>query len=70
MLACFHCRAPQSVLAPEGCVEADVAGCVSGPYICLQGRLLGIKGQFTPQVAQVAIDLSGACDPQVCVGGG
>jgi alanyl-tRNA synthetase len=31
----------------------------------LQGRLLGIKGQFTPAVAQVAISLSGQCDPAV-----
>jgi alanyl-tRNA synthetase len=30
-----------------------------------QGRLLGIKETFTPAVAQVAISLSGACDPAV-----
>jgi hypothetical protein len=30
-----------------------------------QGRLLGIKDVFTPQVAQVAVSLSAACDPQV-----
>lgn len=30
-----------------------------------QGRLLGIKEQFTPQVAAVAISLSGQCDSQV-----
>lgn len=31
----------------------------------LQGRLLGIKDQFTAEVAAVAIQLSGQCDPQV-----
>jgi alanyl-tRNA synthetase len=33
--------------------------------VCGQGRLLGIKDVFTPQVAQVAVSLSAACDPQV-----
>ncbi len=31
----------------------------------MQGRLLGIKQTFTPAVAEVAISLSAACDPQV-----
>lgn len=30
-----------------------------------QGRLLGIRDQFVSQVAEVAISLSGPCDPQV-----
>jgi alanyl-tRNA synthetase len=36
----------------------------------LQGRLLGIQGQFTPTVAQVAISLSGQCDPAVAANAG
>lgn len=35
-----------------------------------QGRLLGIRDEFTTKVAQVAIDLSGPCDPQVGVSEG
>lgn len=31
----------------------------------VQGRLLGIKEPFTPAVAEVAVALSGGCDPQV-----
>jgi hypothetical protein len=30
-----------------------------------QGRLLGIRDEFTSKVAEVAISLSGPCDPQV-----
>jgi hypothetical protein len=30
-----------------------------------QGRLLGIRTQFTSKVAEVAVSLSAACDPQV-----
>ncbi|GFH24572.1 alanyl-tRNA synthetase, partial [Haematococcus lacustris] len=29
------------------------------------GRLLGIRDVFTPQVAEVAVSLSGPCDPQL-----
>lgn len=35
------------------------------PVLCSQGRLLGIKDVFTPAIAEVAVALSGACDPQV-----
>ena len=31
----------------------------------LQGRLLGVRELFTAKVAEVAVSLSGACDPQV-----
>ncbi|WIA43658.1 hypothetical protein OEZ86_010096 [Tetradesmus obliquus] len=33
--------------------------------VIMKGRLLGIQGEFTPAVAQVAIALSGDCDPAV-----
>ena len=33
--------------------------------VVLKGRLLGIKEPFIQTVAQVAIDMSGDCDPQV-----
>lgn len=33
--------------------------------VVMKGRLLGIRDQFTSQVAEVAINLSAACDPQV-----
>ncbi|KAF5841375.1 tRNA synthetases class II (A)-domain-containing protein [Dunaliella salina] len=33
--------------------------------VVMKGRLLGIKGIFTPTVAEVAIALSGPCDPNV-----
>ena len=35
--------------------------------VVLKGRLLGIKEPFIQRVAQVAIDMSGDCDPQVLV---
>ncbi len=35
--------------------------------VVMKGRLLGIRDIFTPQVAQVAVELSGGCDPQVRV---
>lgn len=33
--------------------------------VVMKGRLLGIQGLFLKQVAEVAVGLSGACDPQV-----
>ncbi|MEW5317397.1 MAG: hypothetical protein WDW38_008695 [Sanguina aurantia] len=33
--------------------------------VVMKGRLLGIKDVFTPAIAEVAVALSGACDPQV-----
>ncbi|KAF6257363.1 tRNA synthetases class II (A)-domain-containing protein [Scenedesmus sp. NREL 46B-D3] len=33
--------------------------------VVMKGRLLGIQGQFTPAVAEVAIRLSAQCDPAV-----
>lgn len=33
--------------------------------VVMKGRLLGIKDAFTPAVAEVAVALSGPCDPQV-----
>jgi alanyl-tRNA synthetase len=34
-------------------------------FFFAQGRLLGIRDQFVSQVAEVAVRLSGPCDPQV-----
>ncbi|GFR49666.1 hypothetical protein Agub_g11812, partial [Astrephomene gubernaculifera] len=33
--------------------------------VVMKGRLLGIRGVFTPRVAEVAVALSGPCDPRV-----
>ncbi|KAL6762541.1 tRNA synthetases class II (A)-domain-containing protein [Haematococcus lacustris] len=33
--------------------------------VVMKGRLLGIRDVFTPQVAEVAVSLSGPCDPQL-----
>jgi alanyl-tRNA synthetase len=33
--------------------------------VVLKGRLLGIQRLFTRDVAEVAVQLSGGCDPQV-----
>ena len=38
--------------------------------VVMKGRLLGITQTFTPKVAEVAVQLSGACDPQVRWTGG
>ena len=35
--------------------------------VVMKGRLLGIKEVFTSKVAQVAVSLSGPCDPQLAV---
>lgn len=33
--------------------------------VIMKGRLIGIKEPFLAAVAEVAVSLSGACDPQV-----
>jgi alanyl-tRNA synthetase len=35
--------------------------------VVMKGRLLGIREMFTPKVAQVAVSLSGPCDPQLAL---
>lgn len=54
MLTCVICAAGRLTIFP-------IPMTLFGP----QGRLLGIKDVFTPAIAEVAVALSGACDPQV-----
>ncbi|KAI8465029.1 MAG: tRNA synthetases class II (A)-domain-containing protein [Monoraphidium minutum] len=63
-----HVRAV-SYLISDGVVPSNVGrGYVVRRLIrrvVMKGRLLGIQGLFLRQVAEVAVGLSGACDPQV-----